>query len=95
MALVYQRLNINFLETGYKGQTDFTVFQYSATNNGLSYKSRCCVQRSAVKVNCTPEITCSVFVPILLVNVRKPRLLNTFLIVNWLNMQSKEIGVVV
>jgi hypothetical protein len=49
-ALQVQMRNINFLETGFTGRTDFIVVRYSVTNNGLLSRFR--FQGYVIKVNC-------------------------------------------
>jgi hypothetical protein len=42
--------SVEFVKTGFTGQTHFTVIWYSATNNGLGSNSQFCFQGNALKV---------------------------------------------
>jgi hypothetical protein len=43
--------NVRFIKTGFTGQTDFNVVQYSATSNGLLRSNQFCFQADIAKVH--------------------------------------------
>jgi hypothetical protein len=47
--------SVDFVKTGFTGQTHFTVIRYSATNNGLGSKSQFCFQANVLKVTIIHE----------------------------------------
>jgi hypothetical protein len=64
LALGAQKRNVNFRETGFIGQPNFTVDRYSGTSYGLLRNNRVRFQDNVVEINWIWEGRCNTIAPI-------------------------------